>query len=105
MRCWTFGQSDQRIPGSMISFGETMERRDDQDSLRVKDHSYLQAFAGHKVNQVANPTRVPPLIVIPRKDFYAVAANHQGYGSIHDGRARIAPEVSRDQFALFEAQI
>src|SRR5262249_22558097 len=39
----------------------------------------LQTFAADVVDQVANPARVSPLVVVPRDDLDAGPADHQGH--------------------------
>src|ERR1700674_2928709 len=66
---------------------------------------YLQAFGRHQVDQIADAAGVSPLVVIPRDNLDAVAADYQRHGSVNDGGAGVPFKIGRDQFVLLEPEI
>src|SRR6202521_783098 len=66
---------------------------------------YLQAFGRHQVDQIADAAGVSPLVVIPRDNLDAVAADYQRHGRVDDGGAGVPFKIGRDQFVLLEPEI
>src|SRR5262245_6683593 len=63
----------------------------------------LQGLA-HVEDEVADPARVAPLVVVPGEDLDQVALDERGRGAVHDRRVRVAVEVRRDQLLVGEGQ-
>src|SRR5712691_8664248 len=53
------------------------------------------AAGGHVFDEVPNPTRVAPLIVVPGNDLHHALVEPRGQRGIHDGRVGIPVHVHR----------
>src|SRR5579863_10655184 len=72
---------------------------------RCRRYKTVHALLAEIVDQVVDPARVAPLIVVPRNHFDQVSADHESHRRIDDGGARVAAEISRDQLVLFVSQV
>src|SRR5207249_3067726 len=66
-------------------------------SRALEGSSWLQTFC-NKVDEVAHPARVAPLVVVPRGHLHAAPVDHFGEPGVNDAGIRVAAEVDGDKF-------
>ncbi len=54
-----------------------------RSNFSAQDDSCLKPFAADEVDQIADPARISPLVVVPGNDFHQVA-DYQSRRRIHD---------------------
>src|SRR3989442_10628543 len=53
------------------------------------------AAGGHVLDEVPDPTRVAPLVVVPGDDLHHALVEPSGQRGVHDGRVRVPVHVHR----------
>src|SRR5581483_12098771 len=78
---------------------------DGRDARPYKTQPELQTFLAEEVDQIANPARIAPFIVVPGNDLDHVAADHHGGRRVQNRGAAIAAEIRRYQLVLLVSEI
>src|SRR5207244_11498441 len=63
----------------------------------MRSGSVCSAAGGHVFDEVPEPTRVAPLVVVPGGELHHALVEPSGQRGVHDGRVRVPVHVHRHQ--------